>query len=64
MWILGDMLWYYLGDRNAEDKARMHDNLTVAVIAMNKDGDVGAASTLGSQNVHRGRPAFPFVVSK
>ena len=49
------------GDKG-DAKARMHDALTVGVIAMNKDGEVGAASTLGPHNVHRGRPAFPFVV--
>jgi hypothetical protein len=41
----------------------MHEKLTVAVIAMNARGEVGAASTLGPTNVHRGRPGFPYVVS-
>lgn len=36
--------------------------LTVAVLAVDARGNVGAASTLGEHNVHRGRPAFPFVV--
>lgn len=29
---------------------------------MDAAGNVGAASTLGAHNEHRGRPAFPFVV--
>ena len=40
----------------------MHATLTVGVLAMDKEGTVGAASTLGMENVHRGRPAFPYVV--
>ncbi|GAB5037909.1 n-(beta-n-acetylglucosaminyl)-l-asparaginase [Nannochloropsis oceanica] len=43
-------------------KTGMHEALTVAVLAMDKEGRVGAASTLGENNEHRGRPAFPFVV--
>lgn len=42
--------------------ARMHDRLTVAVAAMSPGGEIGAASTLGPGNVHRGRPAFPMAV--
>ncbi len=34
----------------------------MAVLAVDAKGNVGAASTLGPQNEHRGRPAFPFVV--
>lgn len=44
------------------EAARMHDRLTVAVMAMTPGGDIGAASTLGPRNVHRGRPAFPLAV--
>lgn len=44
--------------------ARMHKKLTVAVMALSPTGEIGAASTLGSKNVHRGRPAFPFAVWK
>jgi hypothetical protein len=39
----------------------MHKQLTVGVIAMSATGEVGAASTLGALNVHRGRPGFPAV---
>lgn len=45
-----------------EDVARMHKKLTVAVMAMTPTGDIGAASTLGPTNVHRGRPTFPLAV--
>ena len=37
----------------------MHPKLTVAVIAMDPKGNIGAASTLSCDNEHRGRPAFP-----
>lgn len=50
------------GDRNEEAEAKMHDRLTVAVMAMSPSGEVGAASTLGPRNVHRGRPAFPLAI--
>lgn len=50
------------GDSSEAEVNRMHDRLTVAVMAMNPKGDVGAASTLGPRNVHRGRPAFPLAV--
>lgn len=42
--------------------ARMHDKLTVAVTAMSCTGEIGAASTLGPKNFHRGRPAFPLAI--
>lgn len=45
-----------------QEVARMHDRLTVAVMAMSPSGEVGAASTLGPKNAHRGRPAFPLAV--
>jgi len=48
--------------RKGGRKGGMHEALTVAVLAMDKEGRVGAASTLGEMNVHRGRPAFPYVV--
>ena len=38
---------------------RQHDKLTVGVVAMNRLGVVGAASTLSSTNQHRGKPVFP-----
>lgn len=41
---------------------KMHERLTVAVMAMSPSGEIGAASTLGPNNVHRGRPAFPLAV--
>ena len=41
---------------------RMHKQLTVAVMALSPTGEIGAASTLGPTNVHRGRPAFPLAV--
>lgn len=34
----------------------------MAVLAVDAQGNVGAASTLGTHNEHRGRPAFPYVV--
>ena len=46
------------------DVDRMHKKLTVAVMALSPTGEVGAASTLGPKNVHRGRPAFPFAIWK
>lgn len=45
-----------------EEVARMHERLTVAVMAMSPGGEIGASSTLGPKNVHRGRPAFPLAV--
>ena len=50
------------GDCNEEAGAKMHDRLTVAVMAMSPSGEIGAASTLGPRNVHRGRPAFPLAI--
>lgn len=44
--------------------ARMHKKLTVAVMALSPTGEIGAASTLGPKNIHRGRPAFPLAVWK
>lgn len=44
------------------DMSRMHDTITVAVMAMSSTGEVGAASTLGPTNVHRGRPVFPLAL--
>lgn len=41
---------------------RMHKQLTVAVMALSPTGEIGAASTLGPTNVHRGRPVFPLAV--
>ena len=37
-------------------------SLTVAVIAMDKKGRCGAASTLSSDNQHRGKAGFPAAV--
>lgn len=37
----------------------MHSYLTVGVIAMDKDGNIGAASTLDEHNRHRDNPFFP-----
>ena len=37
-------------------------SLTVAVIAMDKNGRCGAASTLSSDNQHRGKAGFPAAV--
>ncbi|CAB1114151.1 unnamed protein product [Ectocarpus sp. CCAP 1310/34] len=48
--------------RSVEEVNRMHGRLTVAVMAMNPKGDIGAASTLGPRNLHRGRPAFPLAI--
>lgn len=44
------------------ETARMHPRLTVAVLAMSPAGVVGAASTLGEHNLHRGRPTFPYAL--
>ena len=44
------------------DVSRMHDNVTVAVMAMSRTGEVGAASTLGPTSIHRGRPTFPLAM--
>ena len=49
------------GGGGQSEPRRMHARLTVGVVAMNKRGEVGAASTLGPHNVHRGRPGFPVV---
>jgi hypothetical protein len=40
----------------------MHKKLTVGVVALSKAGEVGASSTLGPLNEHRGLPAFPCVM--
>lgn len=40
----------------------MFQRLTVAVMAMSPSGEIGAASTLGPENVHRGRPVFPMAI--
>jgi len=40
----------------------MHKKLTVGVVALSKTGEVGASSTLGPLNEHRGLPAFPCVM--
>lgn len=37
----------------------MYTQLTVAVVAMDAKGNVGAASTLCESNLHRGQPYFP-----
>lgn len=42
----------------------MHEKLTVGVIAMDINGNMGAASTLSSDNLHRGLPTFPAVCWK
>jgi len=44
-----------------EEDKRMHKKLTVGLIAMNKNGKVGAASTLSQTNMHRGKPYFPVI---
>mmetsp|Transcript_279 Transcript_279/g.520 ORF Transcript_279/g.520 Transcript_279/m.520 type:complete len:370 (+) Transcript_279:83-1192(+) len=40
----------------------MHQQLTVAVIALNNHGQFGAATTVGLSNAHRGRTGFPAMV--
>jgi isoaspartyl peptidase/L-asparaginase-like protein (Ntn-hydrolase superfamily) len=42
-------------------QGNMHSALTVGVVALSADGTVGAASTLGKANAHRGREGFPVV---
>lgn len=49
-------------DGESNNVLRMHERLTVAVMAMSPGGEIGAASTLGPKNVHRGKPAFPLAV--
>ena len=39
----------------------MHSTLVVGIVAMDRDGRVGAASTLGEENLHRGEAFFPVV---
>ncbi|CAM9705254.1 unnamed protein product [Chrysoparadoxa australica] len=46
----------------AGDGQRQHKQLTVAVMAMSPAGEVGAASTLGGGNPHRGKPAFAYAL--
>ncbi|KAG5190808.1 Asparaginase, c-terminal [Tribonema minus] len=48
--------------RGPRADSRMHSKLTVAVLAMSPKGEVGAASSLGPSNVHRGRPVFPYAL--
>ena len=49
------------GPGGGQQQLSMHPRLTVGVVAMNDRGEVGAASSLGPENVHRGRPGFPVV---
>ncbi|CAM9484473.1 unnamed protein product [Phaeothamnion confervicola] len=51
-----------VGDRSSNGRPLQHDQLTAAVLAVDCRGRVGAASTLGPDNRHRGRPAFPYAV--
>eukprot|EP01039_Chlorochromonas_danica_P008866 gene8866-9778_t len=37
----------------------MHDTRVVGIVAMDKEGKIGAASSLDEKNPHRGRPFFP-----
>ena len=41
---------------------KMHSQLVVGIIAMDKLGNVGAASTLDNNNIHRNNPYFPAVL--
>lgn len=50
------------GTGGSGEQGRWHEQLTVGVVCVDKHGQVGAASTLGTHNPHRHRPAFPFVV--
>lgn len=43
------------------DKDTMHSTLVAGVVAMDRYGVIGAASTLDEQNLHRGEPYFPVV---
>lgn len=38
---------------------KMHTSLVVGIVAMDRFGNIGAASTLGATNLHRGAPYFP-----
>jgi isoaspartyl peptidase/L-asparaginase-like protein (Ntn-hydrolase superfamily) len=46
-------------EEDGKEHTRMHKKLTVGIIAMNSEGEIGAASTLSPENEHRGRPGFP-----
>mmetsp|Transcript_12081 Transcript_12081/g.20179 ORF Transcript_12081/g.20179 Transcript_12081/m.20179 type:complete len:165 (+) Transcript_12081:1066-1560(+) len=51
-----------VGDSNdANTLDTMHTTLVVGVVAMDPQGNVGAASTLDATNLHRGEPFFPVV---
>lgn len=45
--------------RSDDSIEKMHPKLVVGVLAMDKWGRVGAASTLDETNLHRGAPFFP-----
>jgi hypothetical protein len=53
-----------LHPKNEVDGPTMYErgSLTVAVIAMDKDGRCGAASTLSDDNQHGGKAGFPAAV--
>jgi hypothetical protein len=42
-----------------ESLEKMHPKLVAGVVAMDKNGNIGAASTLDPSNLHRGEPFFP-----
>ncbi|EKX37926.1 hypothetical protein GUITHDRAFT_77590 [Guillardia theta CCMP2712] len=54
----------FLSGASFQGENRQHKKLTVGIVAMNTNGDVGASSTLGPANIHRGKPAFPCIVWK
>jgi hypothetical protein len=51
----------YQSPEGAVDSAgkRMHSRLTVGVVAMNRNGIVGGASTVDEENLHRNNAYFP-----
>jgi len=49
------------GIGNLDGEQAMHARLTVAVIGLSRSGEVGAASTLDTNNPHCGEPFFPAV---
>ena len=44
------------------DVDKMHKQLVVGIVAMDREGNIGGASTLCEGNLHRGKPFFPISV--
>jgi isoaspartyl peptidase/L-asparaginase-like protein (Ntn-hydrolase superfamily) len=48
--------------QESDGEQKMHKKLTVGVVALSVNGQVGVSSTLGPLNPHRGRSDFPCVI--